>query len=277
MAAGAGIVHCLLLSAGCASAPKRAEILSIDGIGVRPVRVGAWINGYEIAVVSIASIMERELRLPAVQGDIHFYPDRETFRMALESGGYTPDFARDAAATLAGVGSYRRVLLNDAVLRELGWPHRVSMLAHELTHTLQYELSGGQRSTSDQWLREGFAEWVEVYVIDALGFTPRDEARRMAIRRVRDAARRRPLPVLLDLITIVDWVAALQQLGEEPVYAEALLAADLLIERHGVPGVLAYFRRFAASPDRIGHFRSAFDETPLEFDATFRAHLAGLR
>jgi hypothetical protein len=40
------------------------------------------------------------------------------------------------------------------------------LLAHELTHTVQYELGGGHRGTSDQWLREGFAGVRRATIVD---------------------------------------------------------------------------------------------------------------
>jgi hypothetical protein len=248
-------------------------VLSIAGIRADPVRSVEWITDYNRAVISIVAIMERDLHLPPVQGAIHFYADREAFRTALELDGYTPAFAQDAAARLAGIGGFRRVLLNNATISRLDWPQRVSLLAHELTHTVQYELAGGTRGTSDQWLREGFAEWVEVGVIDALAITPRDKAREIAISRLRAAVRRAPLPVLPDLVTFEDWVSLLQRIGEEPLYAEALMAVDLLVERHGVGAVLEYFRRFNGSADRLDNFRTAFGEDLSQFDAAFRADL----
>ena len=90
------------------------------------------------------------------------------------------------AQTLVAVSGYRRVLINDAAVRELPWPYRIALLAHELTHTIQYEWGGGTRGTSEQWLREGFADWVEMETLVALGFTTREQARATVIRRLRD-------------------------------------------------------------------------------------------
>jgi hypothetical protein len=268
------VVLALALSAGCASATGGGpRVLSIADIRAEPVFVGEWIADYERAVSSVVAIMGRDLRLPRVTGVIQFYANRDAFRAALEADGYTPAFAQDAAARLAGIGGVRRVLLNDATMRRLDWPQRISLLAHELTHTVQYDLSGGRRGTSDQWLREGFAEWIEVGVIDRLGFIKRAAAREIAVARVRAAVRRGPLPVLSDLMTIADWVATLQHLSEEALYAEAFLAVDLLIERHSVPAVIDYFRLFSEEGNRLGNFRSAFGQDFSQFDAEFQADL----
>jgi len=270
------LVHLLsLVASGCVATSAGPVVLSIDDVRAPPVRVGEWIAGYDSAVASIAAIMERDLGLPDVRAALYFYSDRDAFRRALEAEGYNAEFARDAAATLSGIGGFRRVLLNDATLRWLEWPPRIALLAHELTHTVQYEFSGGQRGTSEQWLREGFAEWVEVYVLDTLGLTTWDQARAIASRRVRDAARRRPPPSFPEMVTYPDWVRVIQRAGEEePVYAQALMAVDLLIERHGRAAVIEYFRLFSGSQDRLANFSSAFGEDLSAFEAIFREHLA---
>jgi len=264
----------VVLAGGCVSGSGGLQVLSIDEVGVSPVRSGASITDYPRALASIVAVMDGDLDLPPVEAALHFYPDRDAFRAALEAEGYGAAFAEDAAANLSGIAGFRRVLLNDAALRWIEWPYRVSFLAHELTHTLQYELSNGRRGTSDQWLREGFGDWVRIAVIDALDLTPRDEARRVALGRVRDGARRRPSPALSELVTFEDWVAAIQTFGEDPTYAQALLAVELLIDRHGLGAVLDYFRRFAESDDRLANFRATFGEPIPDFEAAFREHLA---
>jgi hypothetical protein len=255
---------------GCAARTTWPRTLSTTALQARPVDRGAWISNYDTALVSIARIMERDLGLPAVPVDLHFYRDREAFRAALEAGGYDGELATDAAATMAAITGHRRVLLNDAELRPLDWPFRVALLAHELTHAVQYELAGGRRGTSEQWLREGFAEWVEVEVLTSLGFTTPDGARRVAGERVR---RTRQLPALTTMVTFPDWVRAGLRVGTEGIYAQALLAAGLLVERHGVPAVLAYFRSFRESEDRLANFRQAFGEDLAAFEAAFGARL----
>lgn len=261
-------------AAACTASRGGPTVLSIPDVRAPSVRVGAWIDTYDSAVVSIAAILERDLGLPAIQASLYFYADRTAFQQALELDGYEPGFARDAAATLSGIAGFRRVVLNDANLRWLEWPNRVALLAHELTHTVQYEFSGGRRSTSEQWLREGFAEWVEVYVMDVLDFTTWDQARTIATQRVRDAARKQPPPGFPEMVTYPDWVRTVQRSGEAAVYAQALLAVDLLIARHGRDTVVGYFRLFEASEDRLANFRAAFGEDLAAFEAVFRDHLA---
>ena len=270
MTAVAGTVS----GAACTASTGGPVVLSIPDVRAPSVRVGPWIDTYESAVVSIAEILERDLGLPAIQASLYFYADQTAFRQALELDGYEPAFARDAAATLSGIAGFRRVVLNDANLRWLEWPNRIALLAHELTHTVQYEFSRGRRSTSEQWLREGFAEWVEVYVMDVLDFTTWNQARAIATQRVRDAARKQPPPTFAEMVTYPDWVRTVQRSGEEGVYAQALIAADLLIARHGRDAVVGYFRLFEVSEDRLANFRAAFGEDLVAFEAVFRNHLA---
>jgi hypothetical protein len=93
-------------------------------------------------------------------------------------------------------------------------------------------------------------------------------ARRGALRRHRKAT----LPRLDELVTFPQWVEAGQRLGPAG-YAFAFLAVDVLLERHGGPAVLDYFRRFATSQDRAGHFRAAFGEDLETFEAGLGARL----
>ena len=57
------------------------------------------------------------------------------------------------------------------------------------------------------------------------------------------------------------------------MYALAFLATDQLLQRHGVAAVAAYFKRFAASGDRVTNFREAFGEDVETFEASLDATL----
>jgi hypothetical protein len=265
-----------LAAAGCVSAGTWPRTLSVRDIRAQPTLRGDWITSDEEALASIALIMWRDLGLPQVQAELQFHRDRTAFRAALESTGYEPAFARQTADTLVAVSGHRRVLINDAGLQDMPMPYRIALLAHELTHTIQYEWAGGVRSTSDQWLREGFAEWVEIEALVRLGFTSRPRARATIVRRLRDAGVARTLPPLSAMVTFQQWVSLAQQFEEEPVYGYAALAVDLLLERHGFARTVAYFERFAGSPDRAANFREAFGEDLPAFEAAFRAHLTAL-
>ncbi len=57
------------------------------------------------------------------------------------------------------------------------------------------------------------------------------------------------------------------------MYALAFLAVDQLLERHGAAAVAGYFKRFAASEDRVTNFREAFGEDVESFEASLNATL----
>ena len=243
--------------------------MTVGELRAQPVMRGEWIESYDTALASIAAVMENDLNLSPVRAALYFHRDRDAFQMALETEGYAPAAAKVTADTLTAVAGYRKVLINDDRLREVPWPIRIALLAHELTHTLQYEWAGGTRGTSDQWLREGFAEWVEVQALTRLGFTTPARARATVMGRIRDVGGVRAFPPLSKMVTFSDWVLLAQRLDQEAFYGHAWMATDFLIERQGVEKVIAYFELFAASPDRLANFHRAFGQTLEEFEVEF--------
>lgn len=272
-----GIGTALVLAAAaaaCATIDAWPQVMTINGVRAQPVARGEWIEDYPTALASIAALMKDELGLPAVDAALIFHRDRAAFRAALEQAGYTAEAARVTADTLTAVGGHRRVLINDENLRDAPWPVRIAFIAHELTHTVQYEWSGGARGTSDQWLREGFAEWVEVQALTRLGFTTPASARAAVLRRIRDAGGARAFPPLTRMVTFPDWVALAQRFEQEAFYGYAWMATQLLIDRHGVATVTAYFERFARSDDRLANFRESFGEDLSQFEVAVAASFA---
>jgi hypothetical protein len=67
------------------------------------------------------------------------------------------------------------------------------------------------------------------------------------------------MPALAEMSTFPQFVALASRNDVAP-YAQAFLAVDALIERHGLPAVIRYFELFAASQDRTGNFTAAFGE-----------------
>ena len=90
------------------------------------------------------------------------------------------------------------------------------------------------------------------------------------IRRDRErelrAAGRSGTPRLSQLVTFPAWVRASERY-KDTMYALAFVAVDALLERHGMPAVIDYFRRFAASDDRVAAFRAAFGDDLGTFEA----------
>ena len=93
------------------------------------------------------------------------------------TSGYDPVLAEETATRMGAIGGYRRVLLNDEALAGAGGAAKVALLAHELTHSLQYQAWRRHPRHLVQWLREGLAEWVAARVVAALGVQSLSESR----------------------------------------------------------------------------------------------------
>jgi hypothetical protein len=268
---------CLLLALALTACAARLNprIVEIPADGVRAVDAIGWIDDYPRALATIAAVLERELGLPPMHVQLRFYRDRAAFETGLIDAGYEDAFARETARSMDAIGGYRIVLLNESALARLPWGDRVGLLAHELAHAVQYELGGGRHGTSDQWLREGYAEWMACRVLETLGASSLETLRRRSVRelRGRDPA---DLPALAEMVTFRNWIALSSRANRPPIYTQAFLAADFLIDRHGLAAVTAYFQLFSRSTDRPGNFRRAFGEDLDGFDRAYREHLQRL-
>ena len=259
-----------LLSACAGSAP---HTISWPGGGAPAAAHGERIRSWPQAVSSVAETMRGPLGLPLTGFSVHFFDGREALERGLAEAGTAPEIARRAAATFDAVGRPDGVYVNERRLARAGWTSRVAILAHELGHFLQYELVGGRRSASDQWLREGFSEWISFGVLARLQLASEGRKRGDARRAVALASAVR-LPALSELATWDAWVRFQAERPALPLYPYAYLAVDLLVERHGVDAVLGYFRSFTSSNDAEGLFRAAFGETRSELETALRARLA---
>ncbi|HXW05858.1 MAG TPA: hypothetical protein VD833_11540 [Vicinamibacterales bacterium] len=257
---------------GCAAraTPSEPRLVSIPDAGARPVYRLEAIFDYRTAAATVVTIAQRDLRFGTFPVTFEFHSNRAAFERRLLGVGYDPGLARSTAQTMTAVGGHRRVLINEGNLDRMPWPARLALLAHELGHSLQYELGGGTRGTSDQWLREGFADWLSIRVLERLDAASMSDAR--ATRRREFRAAGRSAPRLDDLVTFRQWVAAGERQGPA-AYALAFLAVDFLLARHDVAPVVEYFGLFAASQDRMGNFRRAFGQDLESFQAEFEASL----
>lgn len=259
----AGCIAAAALLAGCTAA-RPPRIVSIPNPSVHPVSHIAHVFDNGVAAETIAHVFERDFgfhRFPVV---FYFCDDRRALEAALLESGYDSTLARNTAQTMDAIGGYRRVLVNALALTSQPWPVRVASLAHEMAHSLQYEWGGGRRGTSDQWLREGFAEWLAMQVMDRLRAQPFQESRRQ-YRNAVHGLKRSDLPPLSKMVTFPEWVE-INRRGNRAAYALAFVAVDFLIERHGLPKVEDYFRRFAGSEDRRANFTAAFGEDLPAFE-----------
>ncbi|MCC7043005.1 MAG: hypothetical protein IT183_04040, partial [Acidobacteria bacterium] len=249
-----GLVALLLLASACASGAPRAtpRIVPFPTTGARPVDHIQGIFTDDVALATIANVFARDFGFPPLTASVVFLPSRQSLEQELLTAGYDPTFARDASDRMRAVALHRRVLINSTVLSTSTWTARVGTLAHELVHCLQYELAGGRRGTSEQWLREGFAEWIALDLLRRI-----DGIRPGAARRYLEdefgASRRAEAPRFDDMMTFRQWVDLAGRPRIVP-QVQAVLTVDLLIERHGVPAVLDYFTRFAEREDPVGNF-----------------------
>ncbi|MBI2216112.1 MAG: hypothetical protein HYU51_02345 [Candidatus Rokubacteria bacterium] len=255
-----------LAVAGCARATQVLPV-QIDP-DPAPTSAGLAVRGYDSGVRAIAYLMVTELRLPLPgQLTVFVYPTRAEYERGLiRDGGLSATGAVRIARASLGLARHRRLFVNDEALR--GSPRRawLSLVAHELAHLTQYELAGGRRGRSEQWLREGMADWVATRILERLGEAGVN-TRQRALRAVAAADTDGREPV--DLVVLGHprgWNARLSAIGTAPTYGLALLLTDELVRRHGFDRLIGYFRAFARADDRFGQFRRAFGESLGEFE-----------
>ena len=263
-----------VLLAGCVSAPRAVPIAVSPGIH-RPST--DRIADYPDALAAVVSVLVDDLKFPKVDASLILYPNADTFRTGLVTElGYEPTLAAQTAGFAWGVGGHKKVLANESHLFRQGWPERIRFLTHELTHTIQYGLGNGRRGTSDQWLREGFADWVSYKVLESLGLDSYAQRRRMRIDRAWRARQYQTFPSLTQMVSFRDWVTWRTTLGSEATYAQAFLAVDFLVERRGPPAVIKYFELFSRSNDRLANFEAAFGDRLAEFEREFSGYFERL-
>jgi len=257
---------------GCAARPASTDLVFIP---VPPpaavVPAPRDIRDYATALSAVADTLEHEFGLPRPRGTLVVFPNRDAFAEGLLAIGYDPTLARRSADAFRAIGGATGILLNGGSLRGARWEDRVQLIAHELVHVVQYAFANGVRGTSEQWLREGFAEIVSMQTIERLGFGHYRHMRESVVAPL-GAVRPGTLPVSFRrLSTFPDWAAA-QSREAVPVYAQAFVAAELLLQRHGLPALVDYFRRFGTSMDKDANFAAAFGRTIDDFDREFLAH-----
>ncbi len=265
-----------LVAAGCARSTLVLPVRVDPQARAGPAHT-ATPTSYQSAVQAIATVMAAELGLPLPQGFTLFvYPTRAAYAEGLAATG---DMSAARAAEIAeysvALGQHHRLLVNDGALRGARRRVWLAVVAHELTHMAQFELSGGQRGTSEQWLREGMADWVAARVLERLGedTLSRRRARALgAVARALPALRGDPLdpgdPLdLVDLGRPPGWEARRLSPGGRATYPLAFFLTDALVRRFGFERLATYFRAFAGADDRFGHFQRAFGLSLAEFEA----------
>jgi hypothetical protein len=250
----AGVIFAAMFAAACAL-PQTGTAVSTEPV----------LDSYTAAITSVLNAFEQALGLPRADVKLVLFSDRRRFEQGLLAAGYAPGLAR-SASSFAAIGGARVVLVNAGVVNRFNRAGRVQLVAHELVHSLQYQFGGGTRGASEQWLREGFAEWVSYRVTAHLGLASFDSLREVLLSPL-SRVRFGPVP-LGELVTFPQWVEA-QERYQSPLYAQAFVAADLLIEIRGVPAVIGYFERFRTTSDHERAFADAFGLERAAFDRLF--------
>lgn len=284
-----------LLLAGCSTAPRVIPIPPpAETLSQPPVRFS---DDYPQLLTAISTVMVRELNFPRVEGTVTFFSNYQTYEAGLaaeftaaaqradeRSGKRQAESdrsdriafsARQRAVTTAGIAIDGKVLVHEISLRRYSWSEQVRVLAHELTHVLQRDLAGRGPARWENWLVEGFADWVAYKVLDSLKIESFAKSREEVIKSIA-AGSHRELPGLAQLSSQADIMTWTRTLGRYAAYGQGLIAADYLIEQKGLPALLEYFRSFAKTNSREKNFAAAFGESPAEFSVRFRAHLKNL-
>lgn len=249
----------------CATSSGQIEIVKVPvpGATVSAGRLG----DYETALTAIVNAFQRAVGLPRPDAALVVFPSRRSFEQGLLELGYTPALAR-SASTFNAIGGAKAVLVNGAVVGRFTRARRVRLLAHELVHTLQYRFGGGTRGASEQWLREGFAEWVACRITAHLGLGSFDLLREEALGALAGADVGLPPAPFDKLATFAQWVEA-QGRYEAPLYAQAFIAAELLIEMGDVPTLVRYFERFRSTTEYQQVFTETFGLDRAAFERLF--------
>ncbi len=220
------------------------------------------------AVRGIAAIMAKSFGLPVPDSvTVLVYGGRRAFEQGLmRDARVSPVQAAQLSDFAIGVGARGQVLLNDQPTdrTQREW---LRLIAHELTHVSQIELTGGE-GRGEQWLAEGMAEWVAFSTLEHLGLDTLEHRRRAGMTGIRSHVTL--LQGKLDLEargTPRGFTAWHLQEGSIPVYQLAFLMMDYLVERRGFAAIRTYFASFRRASDRRKNFDAAFGESLADFEA----------
>jgi hypothetical protein len=264
----------LVCAAGCATGRLVVPIDFDANALARPARVQDF-TSHEATVRGIAGILTNELGLPVPPHvTVYVYSSRSVFEQGLiNDARISPVRAAELSDFAVGVGKRGQLLLH----RETDDPRNrewLRLLAHELSHVSQIELTQGE-GRAEQWLAEGMAEWVAFTVLDRLSLDTlaRRRARAMAAARAHPAVTTRRL----DLATLGSprgFTARHLREGSESTYHLAFVMTDYLIARDGFDRLVGYFSAFAGGGDRDDTFRAAFGQRRDDFEHEVLDHLS---
>lgn len=186
---------------------------------------------------------------------LHLYRSRGALRNGLvRHAGLSPSAAFALAATSVGLALPRTVLL----LTSDGTDDRVRLIAHELTHLVQLELTGPAARPA-QWLMEGTAEWTAFSVLERLGAPDVAMRRVTASRAARRFLAAHPRFTPGGIGSPDEFTAWRRRTGDALTYQVVYVLAERLVRSRGVPAVVAYFRSFREPTSAATSFERSFD------------------
>lgn len=258
----------------CQAEPQEIPIAIRKGAASTDPR---QIADYQSAVDAIMRVITGKFTLTVPRHTLQIYLSREEFERGLiKHLGLDPALARSTASFAKAAVGGEKVLINDIEVAGLSWPERIELLAHELVHTVQFGLTGHRSLSRQQWLTEGFAEWMAYAVTDSLALDSMPAARARIVTQLRAQGSVGSLPRLAQLDAFAQWIETRRKYGYAATFSLSFLAVEFLMERHSFGAVLDYFRRFRESGDYGANFRAAFGEGLEDFEAALDRHLASV-
>ena len=236
---------------GC-SIPERPELVSISNPPVFRPKSPQQVNGLQDAMAAIITVCSQDLGLPVVEPFyLHLYKDANAY------AAYTWGLARlpeNIVRLTLALPQENRLHINMERTQGRTWGSLLRYLAHEYAHNVEYVVIGSLKPWN-QWLREGFADWVATKVLDSLGW---EQYSSVLARAQKELSRYgASTPRLSQLQEGKEWLSIIDQpKGKVRAYGLAFITVDKLIEKKGLAGIMNYFR----SEDFSGSFGVTWGE-----------------
>lgn len=262
-----------VLLAGCSAANT---VVRYSPAAPVTAPAAAEIRDYPSALKAIAATIQKELNVTVSPVELILYPNAYEFERGLvKDAGFGANFARETARFAWGVGGPGKILVNEAAMQRANWQERVRFLAHEFVHTVYAPLANGREIGSEQWLQEGFADWVSYRVLERLGYDSMERRRKANVLQAW-LVRNNQIPTIADMQTFDEWVSLRLKYGSSVTYSQSFLATDYLIGKHGIQAVIKYFRLYGESGDRLRNFRESFVSDFTAFNQEFGFYMKNL-
>jgi len=260
---GSLAVIVILFSSAC-QRPEQPKIVDISEASSFKPSSSSEIKTPEQAMAAIITILNDELRIPAVH-PIQLYLYKDSAAFAFYSRGWTTlpiDIANVTATT-----EKDKIHINLDKIKGIPWGHLVWLLSHEYAHAIHNNLAQSHPSGM-KWFTEGFAEWVAAKVFHSLGWQKYASTQHRAMKELLHE--RESLPELSLLLNNRIWENLLSKpKGEVRTYSMAFMAVDRIIQQEGLPATMRYLES--------GNFNSSFKVSWHDFLTDFGKFLLEMK